>query len=346
MYPASFAYSAPVTLDEAVSILDQRGDEAKVLAGGQSLIPLMKLRFAAPGLLVDINRIPGLDALEERDGFLHLGPLLRHRSCERSGLLRRRYGVLAETAPQISDPIVRNLGTVAGSLAHADPQGDWGSALLAAGGEVEARSLAGTRTIPLADLFRGPFETVLEPNEIVTSVRVPTPTGRSGGAYLKLERKVGDFATVGVAVHLTFDDGKVGRAGIALTAVAPTNVTAAAAERALAGGELTAEAIAEAARLAADAAEPRSDLRGSADYKRRVVQVFTERGLRRAAQVAGVAVGGSGAAGSEPPSTVAGVPRVTPEAAQPPAEGEETFSGRETVDGVMDELRRKEGGPE
>jgi aerobic carbon-monoxide dehydrogenase medium subunit len=346
MYPASFAYSAPVTLDEALSILDQRGDEAKVLAGGQSLIPLMKLRFAAPGLLVDINRIPGLDGLEERDGFLRIGPLVRHRACERSELLRRRYGVLAETAPQISDPIVRNLGTVAGSLAHADPQGDWGSALLAAGAEVEARSLAGTRTIPLSGFFSGPFETVLEPNEVVTSVRVPAPSGRSGGAYLKLERKVGDFATVGVAVQLTFDDGKVERAGIALTAVAPANVTAPAAERALVGRELTAEAVAEAARLAADAAEPRSDLRGSADYKRRVVQVFTERGLRRAAAAAGVTVGGQAATGPEPAPMVAGVPRVTPEVARPPAEGEETFSGRETVAGVMDELRRKEGGPE
>jgi aerobic carbon-monoxide dehydrogenase medium subunit len=346
VYPASFDYSAPETLEEALAILDRRGDEAKVLAGGQSLIPLMKLRFASPGMLVDINRLPGLDGLDERDGYLHIGPLVRHRTCERSDLLRRRYGVLAETAPQISDPIVRNLGTVAGSLAHADPQGDWGSALLAAGAEVEASSAGGTRSIPLAQLFRGPFETALAPNEIVTSVRVPSPAARSGGAYLKLERKVGDFATVGVAVQLDFDDGRVGRAGIALTAVAPTNVTASAAEQALAGQELTAELIAEAARLAADAAEPRSDLRGSADYKRRVVQVFTERGLRRAAAAAGVAVGGQAAAEPASKPIVAGVPRVTPEAARPPAEGEETFSGQETVEGVMDELRRKEGGPE
>ncbi|HEY2958424.1 MAG TPA: xanthine dehydrogenase family protein subunit M [Actinomycetota bacterium] len=286
MYPASFAYSAPVTLDEALSILDQRGDEAKVLAGGQSLIPLMKLRFAAPGLLVDINRIPGLDGLEERDGFLRIGPLVRHRACERSELLRQRYGVLAETAPQISDPIVRNLGTVAGSLAHADPQGDWGSALLAAGAEVEARSLAGTRTIPLSGFFTGPFETVLQPNEVVTSVRVPAPSGRTFGSYLKLERKVGDFATVGVAVHLSFADGRVDRAGIALTAVAPTTIAATEAAGSLAGAELGEEAIAQAARLAAQAAQPRSDLRGSADYKRRVVEVFTERALRRAAGAA------------------------------------------------------------
>jgi carbon-monoxide dehydrogenase medium subunit len=286
MYPASFEYSAPVTLDEALSILDQHGEEAKLLAGGQSLIPLMKLRFAAPGLLVDINRIPGLDGLDERDGFLHIGPLVRHRACERSELLRQRYGVLAETAPQISDPIVRNLGTVAGSLAHADPQGDWGSALLAAGGEVEARSLAGTRTIPLSGFFLGPFESVLEPNEIVTSVRVPAPSGRTFGSYLKLERKVGDFATVGVAVHLSFADGRVDRAGIALTAVAPTTIAATEAASSLAGAELGEETITQAARLAAEAAQPRSDLRGSADYKRHVVQVFTERALRKAAGAA------------------------------------------------------------
>jgi aerobic carbon-monoxide dehydrogenase medium subunit len=283
MYPASFEYSAPVTLDEALSILDQHGDEAKLLAGGQSLIPLMKLRFAAPGMLVDLNRIPGLDGLAEQDGFLHIGPLVRHRACERSELLRERYGVLAATAPQISDPIVRNLGTVAGSLAHADPQGDWGSALLAAGGEVEARSSAGTRTIPLSDFFRGPFETVLEPTEIVTSVRVPSPAGRAFGTYLKLERKVGDFATVGVAVHLTFADGRVDRAGIALTAVAPNTIAATEAAASLVGAELDEAAIAQAASLAAQAAQPRGDLRGSADYKRRVVRVFTERALRQAA---------------------------------------------------------------
>jgi aerobic carbon-monoxide dehydrogenase medium subunit len=284
MYPASFDYAAPATIDEALATLDRHGDDAKVLAGGQSLIPLMKLRFAAPAVLVDINRIPGLDGLDERDGYLHIGPLVRHRTCERSGLLRRRYGVLAETAPQVSDPIVRNLGTVAGSLAHADPQGDWGSALLAAGGEVEARSSSGTRTIPLAEFFRGPFENALEPTEIVTSVRVPAPDGQTFGTYLKLERKVGDFATVGVAVHLAFADGRVRQAGIALTAVAPTTIAATEAAASLVGVELTDEAIAQAAGLAAQAAQPRSDQRGSADYKRRVVQVFTERGLRTAAE--------------------------------------------------------------
>jgi aerobic carbon-monoxide dehydrogenase medium subunit len=284
MYPASFEYFAPSSLDEALSVLERYGDEAKILAGGQSLIPLMKLRFASPRALVDVNGIDGLDELYEDKGMLNIGALVRHKACERSDLLRSRYGVLADAAPQISDPIVRNRGTVAGSLAHADPQGDWGSALLAAGAQVHVRGSDGTRTIPLDDFFLGPFTTALEPTEIVTWVQVPDPGPKAGGAYFKLERRVGDFATVAVGVHVSFSNGNVERAGIALTGVGPRNLRAEAAEQALAGHALDDEAIAEAARLAAEAAEPRDDIRGSAEYKRNVVRVFTERGLRKAAE--------------------------------------------------------------
>jgi carbon-monoxide dehydrogenase medium subunit len=280
VYPARFEYLAPSTVEEAVTLLERYEDEAKVLAGGQSLIPLMKLRFATPRALVDINGIAGLDVLREDGGYLEIGALVRHKTCERSELLKGRFGVLGDAAPQISDPIVRNLGTVAGSLAHADPQGDWGSALLAAGAEVQTQGPAGTRTIALDEFFHGPFTTALEPTEVVTSVRVPDPGPRAGGTYLKLERKVGDFATVGVAVHVSFENGKVGRAGIALTGVGPRNLRAVDAEQALAGAELDDDAIGEAARLAAAAAEPRGDVRGSAEYKRNVVRVYTERGLR------------------------------------------------------------------
>ena len=286
MYPARFEYHAPASVDEALALLERYGDEGKVLAGGQSLIPLMKLRFASPGALVDVNRIQGLDTLEEGPEGLTIGPLVRHRDCERSATLRGRYGVLADAAPQISDPIVRNLGTVAGSLAHADPQGDWGSALLAAGAEVAATGPNGTRTIALDDLFQGPFTTSLEPTELLTAVRVPDPGPRAGGTYLKLERKVGDFATVGVAVHVSFANGTVGRAGIALTAVGPRSIRATAAQEALTGATLDDDTIRHAAELAAQAAEPRSDHRGTADYKRSVVRVFTERGLRKAAAAA------------------------------------------------------------
>ena len=286
MYPARFEYAAPGTIEQALEQLAQYGDEAKVLAGGQSLIPLLKLRFAAPSALVDINRIDGLDTLAEEDGVLRIGALVRHRTCERSELLRGRYPLLSQTAALVSDPIVRNLGTVCGSVAHADPQGDWGSALLAAGAEVVARGPSGERRIHMGDFFRGVFTTALEPTEIVTEVRVPDPGPRSGGAYLKLERKVGDYATAGVGIQLSVEDGSVRRAGIALTGVGPTNLRATEAEQALTGGELDGEAIRGAAELAAKVAQPRSDQRGSADYKRQVVRVFTERALRAAAATA------------------------------------------------------------
>jgi carbon-monoxide dehydrogenase medium subunit len=286
VYPASFEYFAPATLEEALSILEREGDEAKVLAGGQSLIPLMKLRFAAPRALVDINRIAGLDVLAEEAGALRIGALVRHKTCERSELLRSRYRLFGDAARQISDPIVRNRGTVGGSLAHADPQGDWGAVMLAARAEVAVRSSSGTRTIPIDELLEGPFTTTLAPNEIITEVRVPDPGPRSSGAYLKLERKVGDFATAAVAVQVSLSNGKIAQAGIALTGVGPTNIRARAAEEALAGAEPTEATIKEAARLAAEAGEPHDDIRGTAQYKRNVVRVFTERGLRTASEAA------------------------------------------------------------
>jgi aerobic carbon-monoxide dehydrogenase medium subunit len=286
VYPASFEYFAPTTLDEALEILDRYGDEGKVLAGGMSLIPVMKLRFAAPRALVDINRISGLETLGGEGGGLRIGALVRHRTCERSDLLTGRYGALGDAAPQISDPIVRNLGTVCGSLAHADPQGDWGSVMLAVRAEVVARGSSGERTIPIDELFQGPFTTTLEPNEILTEVRVPDPGPRAGGTYAKLERKVGDFATVGVAVHVSFSNGSVERAGIAITGAGPTNLRAAAAERALTGRALDEEAIAEAARLTAEEAQPRADVRGSEEYKRNAIRVLSARGLRTAREVA------------------------------------------------------------
>jgi carbon-monoxide dehydrogenase medium subunit len=285
MYPPKFEYFAPETLDQALSILEQHGDEAKVLAGGQSLIPLMKLRFAAPSVLVDINRIDGLDTLSA-NGELRIGALVRHKTCERSDLLRGRWRLLGDAAPLISDPIVRNLGTVCGSLAHADPQGDWGSVMLALRASVEARGPNGTRTIPVDEFFRGPFESTLEPTEIVTAVTAPDPGASASGTYLKLERKVGDFATVGVGVQLELDGTTVRRAGLALTGVGATNIRAEAAEQALVGSSVDDAVIGEAGRLAAEAAQPRDDHRGSADYKRRVVQVFVERALRTAAEAA------------------------------------------------------------
>jgi carbon-monoxide dehydrogenase medium subunit len=286
MYPASFDYFAPTTLDEALGLLQEHGEEAKVLAGGMSLIPLMKLRFAAPRVIVDINGLSELGQLEQEDGGLRMGALVRHKTCEKSELLRGRYGTLGDAAPMISDPIVRNMGSVGGSLAHADPQGDWGSVMLATRAEITVQSSSGSRTIPIDEFFQGPFTTVLEPTEILTEVRVPDSGTRAGGSYLKLERKVGDFATVGVAVHVAFSNGSVSQAGIALTGVGPMTLRAEAAEQALAGQALDEQAIGEAARLAAEAAQARTDVRGTEEYKRNVVRVFTERGLRKAAEVA------------------------------------------------------------
>jgi aerobic carbon-monoxide dehydrogenase medium subunit len=282
VYPARFEYTAPTTLEEVIATLVERGDEAKILAGGQSLIPLMKLRFATPGVIVDLNGVAGLDAMEERDGGLRIGALVRHKACEKSELLRCRYRVLGDAAPQISDPIVRNRGTVGGSLAHADPQGDWAAVMLAARASVVAQGPDGERTIPIDDFLVGPFTTTLAPDEVITEVRVPDPGARSSGTYLKLERKVGDYATAAVAVQVSLDNGHVGEAGIALTAVGPTNLRATAAEDALRGAEPTDAAIVEAARLAAEAAQPQSDIRGTVEYKRSVVRVFAERGLRKA----------------------------------------------------------------
>jgi carbon-monoxide dehydrogenase medium subunit len=286
MYPPRFDYLAPHSVEEALDVLAERGDDAKVLAGGQSLIPLLKLRFAAPEVLVDINRVAGLDTLSEENGWLRIGPLVRHRDAEHSTLLRERYPTMAAAAPQISDPLVRNLGTICGSLAHADPSGDWGAVMIAMGGELVVRSRRGERAVPARELFTGPFTTTLEPDELVAGARVPIRE-RTGGSYLKLERKVGDFATAAVAVRLTLGpDGRIADAGIGLTAVGATNLAATAAEDSLRGAQPGDEAFREAAELAAQAASPASDLRGTVEYKRNVVRVFTERGLRDAASMA------------------------------------------------------------
>ncbi|HZA17314.1 MAG TPA: xanthine dehydrogenase family protein subunit M [Pseudonocardiaceae bacterium] len=288
MYPSRFHYEAPRSLEEAFSLLQTYGDEAKVLAGGQSLIPLIKLRFAAPAVVVDINNIPGLDYHEEdSDGSLRIGALCRHRTLERSELLRSKYPTMSTCAPLISDPMVRNRGTLVGSLCHADPQGDWASVMLAMGGEVVARSTRGERTIPVSQFVVGTFTNSLEPDEIAVEARIPAPRGTRSGTYLKLERRVGDFATVGLALVLESSGGTINRAGIALTGVGSSNIQCTAAEQALAGKTLNASTIEQAARLATEAAQPKTDVRGSAEYKRHVVHTFVTRALSgRAARAA------------------------------------------------------------
>jgi len=286
MLPSAFEYHRAASLEDTLSILNQYGDDAKVLAGGQSLIPLMKLRFASPGHLVDINEVPGLDGIEERDGALAIGALVRHRTLATNDVIAARYPTIAAAAPQIADPLVRNRGTIGGSLTHADPAGDLGSVMLAMGASVVLRSSAGERVVPIGEFLVDTFTTSIQPTEILTEVRVPTPPPRSGGTYLKLERKVGDFATVAVAVALTLQNGSVGRAGIALTGVGLRNIDAADAASSLAGSAPTEDAFAEAGRLAAAASNPVTDVRGSEAYKRHVVEVFTRRGLTAAFDIA------------------------------------------------------------
>ena len=278
MYPTRFNYESPKSIAEAIALLHQGGGEAKVLAVGQSLVPMMRLRFAAPEMIVDINNIPGLDYLTvDADGTIHIGALCRHSDLEKSALLTAHQPTMAAAAPVIADPIVRNRGTLVGSLCHADPQGDWSSVLMALGGSVVAQGPHGRRSIPVADFVKGPFQNMLAFDEIAIEAIVPAPKGIPNGGYLKLERRVGDFATAGVAVAVESSHGLIIRAGIGLTGVGGSTINATAAAQSLVGAPLTAGSIAQAADLAAQAAQPRSDHRGSASYKRQIVKTFVVR---------------------------------------------------------------------
>jgi carbon-monoxide dehydrogenase medium subunit len=283
MIPPPFDYHAPDTVADAVALLERLGGEAKVLSGGQSLLPLLKLRLGGASHLVDINRIPDLEYIREEGGFLLIGGRTREVDLERSELVSKRYPILHDTARVIADPLVRNLATVGGNLAHGDPANDHPATMLALGAEVVATGPNGRRTIPIDEFFVDLFTTALGPSDILTEIRVPAPAARSGGAYVKLERKVGDFATAAVAAQLTLGKkGEVARAGIALTDAGATPVRAAAAEAYLAGKKPDAAALAEAARLVGEAAQPSADRRGSVEYKRDMARVLARRALARA----------------------------------------------------------------
>jgi len=288
MIPPAFEYLRPKTVPEAIALLKQHGDEAKILSGGQSLIPMMKLRLARPGYLIDINRISGLAYIKEDGGFLKIGALTREAEIEASALVKSRYPLLLDTASAIADPQVRNLATVGGNLAHGDPANDHPAAMIALGAQVVATGPKGERVIPIEGFFVSLFATALQQDEILTEIRIPIPPPHSGGAYFKLERKVGDFATAAVAVQLTLDDkGAVQKAGIGLTNVGPTPLKARSAEDFLRGKKLDATTAAQTAQLAAKDAQPSSDLRGPADFKRGVIGELTKRALFRAAERAG-----------------------------------------------------------
>jgi carbon-monoxide dehydrogenase medium subunit len=288
MIPPAFEYLRPNTIPEAIAFLQQHGEEAKILSGGQSLIPMMKLRIARPTYLIDINRIAGLSYIKEEGGVLKIGGLTREAELEASALIRSRYPIIRDTAHVIADPQVRNLATVAGNLAHGDPANDHPATMLALGAQVVATSSGGERIIPIEEFFLSVFSTALQPGEILTEIRIPIPPAHSGGAYFKLERKVGDFATAAVAAQVTLDgSGSVQRAGIGLTNVGPTPIKARKAEEFLRGKKLDDANIRQAAQLAADDAQPSSDLRGPAEYKKGLVKELTRRALARAAERAG-----------------------------------------------------------
>jgi carbon-monoxide dehydrogenase medium subunit len=284
MIPQAFEYDAPSTLDEAIALLQRHGEEAKILSGGHSLIPMMKLRFATPERLIDINNIPGLDYIRESGGYLRIGALTRESALEHSELLGRKYPIFGDVSKLIADPQVRNLGTLGGNLAHGDAANDHPAVMLALRAEIEATGPQGKRLIPIDEFFFGFYMTALQHGEILTEVRVPIPAPRSGGAYHKMERKVGDYATAGVAAQITLDQNDVCQyIGIGLTNVNPTPLRAERSEAELLGQKLTPERIARAAQQASEDCNPSADLRGDEDYKRHIVKVLVNRVLQKAA---------------------------------------------------------------
>ncbi len=288
MIPAAFDYHRASSLADAVALLQRHGDGAKILAGGQSLLPLLKLRLGAVTDLVDIGGIPGLEYITEEGGFLRIGAMTRESALERSDVIRSRYPILLDTAAVIADPLVRNRATVGGNLAHADPANDHPATMLALGAILLAQGAGGERTIPIDRFFSDIFTTALEPGEVLTEIRIPVPPARSGGAYLKLERKVGDFAAAAVAVQLTLRvGGEVDRVRIALTDAGSLALEATEAGRFLEGKKPDDKAVAEAGRLAAKAASPTADRRGSVEYKREMARVLTARAIRKALERAG-----------------------------------------------------------
>lgn len=281
MIPNAFDYYAPTTLGEAISLLTQHSENGKVLAGGHSLLPMMKLRIVEPQVLIDINQITGLSGIRESDGFLKIGGLTRHADLEHSDLIRARFPIIADAGKVIADPLVRNRGTVAGSLCHADPAGDWASVMLALRAELVVDGPQGKRTISIDDFLVGPFTTSLRTGEILTEIRVPIPKEKHGSAYLKLERKVGDFATAAVGTYA--EVGKKGvctQVGISLTGVGPKNLRASRAEEVLRGKVPDEETLQKAGKLAAEDSRPTANERGSEEYKRDLVRVLTVRALK------------------------------------------------------------------
>jgi len=288
MIPASFEYHAPKTLDEALRLVQRHGDEAKLLAGGHSLLPLMKLRLAAPRYIIDIGHLRGMSYIREENGQIAIGALTTHADIETSDLLAAKCPLLPETAALIGDVQVRNRGTIGGSLAHADPGADYPAAILALDAEMIAANTSGTRTIPARDFFVDMLTTQLEPGEILTQIRIAPRRPQSGTAYEKLPQPASGFAIVGVAANVLLGKGgkSIEQAAIGITGLAARAFRAEAVERALAGKTISEKTIEDASRNAAQGIEPLSDLHASGEYRREMARVFTRRAIARAIEAA------------------------------------------------------------
>lgn len=288
MIPQTFEYESPGSIAEAVSLLQKYGDEAKILSGGHSLIPMMKLRFARPAYVIDINNIPGLSYIKEEDGLIKIGALTRESEIEHSKLLKEKYPIFGDASKLIADPSVRNMGTIGGNLAHGDAANDHPAVMLALHAEIVATGAGGKqRIIPVDEFFHGFFETDLKHDEILTEIRLPIPKQNSGGAYHKIERKVGDYATAGVAVQLTIENNVCTYIGIGLTNVSSSPLRAKRSEDLLKGRTITDDLIEQAAQFASEDCSPAEDLRGSEEYKRAMVKELLIRMMRKAMQRAG-----------------------------------------------------------
>ena len=283
MIPGAFDYHSPSTLDEAINLLTELGEDAKILAGGHSLIPMMKWRLAEPAHLIDISRLSDLDYIKEEDGYLCIGAMVTESALESSDLIAEKYPILKDTSEVIADPLVRNLATFGGNIAHGDPANDHPATMVALNAIIVACGPSGTRReIAVDDFFLGPLWTALEENEILTEVKIPVPGNQSGGNYLKLERKVGDYAIAACAINLEFENGNCVSAGIGLTNVGPTPIRATDAQNALINTDVSGSSVEMAGDLAAKASQPIGDHRGSEEYKRSVVKTLTTRAIMKA----------------------------------------------------------------
>lgn len=287
MIPGKFDYYAPTTLDEAVSLLAEHGEDAKILAGGQSLIPAMRYRLALPETLIDINNIEGLRYIREDNGHLAIGAMTLEVALEDSDVIQSNYQLMADAVEVIADPVVRNAATIGGNIAHSDPANDHPAVMLAYNAEIIALGPNGTRSIAIDDFFTGLFENALGEDEILTEIRIPRPAAGSGGSYSKIERKVGDYAISAVAVQLTMDGDTCTAARIGLTNVSPVPIRAKNAEAAIIGKTLTEEVLEAAGKAAAAECDPSQDLRGTVEYKRDLTRILVKRTIKEAAERAG-----------------------------------------------------------